>query len=122
MEGLRKVTDAEVTEVAGQRKLLKWTVPGLAHFFTMWGFTVLLTTIIEAYGSLFDRNFHIPWIGHGQLARLRRGLLCDGGARVVVRLRHYSHKERTRQEAARESLLRQPHRCRVGGARDDRRW
>jgi Fe-S oxidoreductase len=61
--GLRKVTDAEVVEVAGQRKLLKWTVPGLAHFFTMWGFTVLLTTIIEAYGSLFDRNFHIPWIG-----------------------------------------------------------
>ncbi|MGC2485281.1 MAG: (Fe-S)-binding protein [Acidimicrobiales bacterium] len=62
-QGLRKVTDAEVTEVAGQRKLLKWTVPGLAHFFTMWGFTVLLTTIIEAYGSLFNRGFHIPWIG-----------------------------------------------------------
>jgi Fe-S oxidoreductase len=61
--GFRKVSDAEVVEVAGQRKLLKWTVPGLAHFFTMWGFTVLLTTIIEAYGSLFDRNFHIPWIG-----------------------------------------------------------
>ena len=61
--GFRKVTDAEVTEVAGQRKLLKWTVPGLAHFFTMWGFTVLLTTILEAYGALFDRNFHIPWIG-----------------------------------------------------------
>ncbi|HTT58733.1 MAG TPA: (Fe-S)-binding protein [Acidimicrobiales bacterium] len=62
-QGVGKVTDAEVTEVAGQRKLLKWTVPGLAHFFTMWGFTVLLTTIIEAYGSLFNRSFHIPWIG-----------------------------------------------------------
>ena len=62
-QGFRKVADAEVTEVAGQRKLLRWTVPGLAHFFTMWGFTVLLTTILEAYGSLFDRGFHIPWIG-----------------------------------------------------------
>ncbi|MHB8380592.1 MAG: (Fe-S)-binding protein [Acidimicrobiales bacterium] len=62
-QGFRRVADAEVTEVAGQRKLLRWTVPGLAHFFTMWGFTVLLTTILEAYGSLFDRNFHIPWIG-----------------------------------------------------------
>ncbi|MCU1362361.1 MAG: Fe-S oxidoreductase [Acidimicrobiaceae bacterium] len=61
--GVRKVADAEAVEVAGQRKLLKWTVPGLAHFFTMWGFTVLLTTILEAYGALFDRNFHIPWIG-----------------------------------------------------------
>jgi hypothetical protein len=62
-QGLRKVSEAEVAEVAGQRKLLRWTVPGLAHFFTMWGFTVLLTTIVEAYGALFSRNFHIPLIG-----------------------------------------------------------
>jgi Fe-S oxidoreductase len=55
--------EAEVTEVAGQRKLLQWTVPGLAHFFTMWGFTILLLTIIEAYGDLFDTDFHIPIIG-----------------------------------------------------------
>ncbi len=61
--GLRKVADVEALEVAGQRKLLRWTVPGLAHFFTMWGFTVLLTTILEAYGALFSRNFHIPIIG-----------------------------------------------------------
>jgi Fe-S oxidoreductase len=54
---------AEVTEVAGQRKLLQWTVPGLAHFFTMWGFTVLFLTIIEAFGDLFQRTFHIPLIG-----------------------------------------------------------
>jgi Fe-S oxidoreductase len=62
-QGFRKVTDAEVVEVAGQRKLLRWTVPGLAHFFTMWGFIVLMTTILEAYGALFQRSFHIPWIG-----------------------------------------------------------
>ena len=62
-QGLRKVSEAEVVEVAGQRKILRWTVPGIAHFFTMWGFTVLMTTIIEAYGALFSRNFHIPLIG-----------------------------------------------------------
>ncbi|MHB8334544.1 MAG: (Fe-S)-binding protein [Acidimicrobiales bacterium] len=61
--GLRRVSEAELVEVAGQRKLLRWTIPGLAHFFTMWGFFVLLATIIEAYGALFNRNFHIPWIG-----------------------------------------------------------
>ena len=55
--------EAEVTEVAGQRKLLQWTIPGLAHFFTMWGFTILLLTIIEAYGDLFQKTFHIPGIG-----------------------------------------------------------
>jgi Fe-S oxidoreductase len=62
-QGFRKVSETEVVEVAGQKKLLQWTVPGLAHFFTMWGFTILMTTILEAYGSLFSRNFHIPWIG-----------------------------------------------------------
>ena len=60
---VRKVSEVEVVEVAGQTKLLQWTVPGIAHFFTMWGFTVLMTTIIEAYGSLFQRDFHIPLIG-----------------------------------------------------------
>jgi Fe-S oxidoreductase len=60
----RKAAEAEVVEVAGQRKLLKWTVPGTAHFFTMWGFTILLLTIIEAYGALFVRDFSIPLIGH----------------------------------------------------------
>jgi Fe-S oxidoreductase len=55
--------EAEVTEVAGQRKLLQWTVPGVAHFFTMWGFTVLFLTIIEAFGDLFQKTFHIPGIG-----------------------------------------------------------
>jgi Fe-S oxidoreductase len=55
---------AELSEVAGQRKLLQKPVAGLAHFFTMWGFTVLLLTIIEAYGDLFDKTFAIPGIGH----------------------------------------------------------
>jgi Fe-S oxidoreductase len=54
----------ELSEVGGQRKLLKWSVPGLAHAFTFWGFTVLLLTIIEAYGALFSRTFAIPGIGH----------------------------------------------------------
>jgi Fe-S oxidoreductase len=54
----------EATEVIGQRKLLKWTVPGAAHAATFWGFIVLLLTIIEAYGDLFSRTFAIPGIGH----------------------------------------------------------
>ena len=62
-QGFRKAAEAEVTEVAGQKKLLQWTVPGIAHFFTMWGFTVLLLTIIEAYGALFVRDFAIPIVG-----------------------------------------------------------
>ena len=54
---------AVATEVLGQRKLLKWTVPGVAHFAVFWGFTILFATIIEGFGALFDRDFHIPIIG-----------------------------------------------------------
>src|SRR6202048_47138 len=56
--------EVQATEVIGQRKLLKWSVPGAAHAATFWGFIVLLLTIIEAYGNLFSRTFAIPGIGH----------------------------------------------------------
>ncbi|MBO0830710.1 MAG: (Fe-S)-binding protein [Actinobacteria bacterium] len=55
--------ETQVTEVIGQRKLLMWSVPGLAHAFTFWGFIVLLLTIIEAYGALFSNRFAIVLIG-----------------------------------------------------------
>ena len=54
----------QLSEVFGQRKLLRWSVPGAAHALTFWGFIVLLLTIIEAYGDLFSRTFAIPGIGH----------------------------------------------------------
>ncbi|MDQ4094292.1 MAG: heterodisulfide reductase-related iron-sulfur binding cluster [Actinomycetota bacterium] len=53
----------QLVEVFGQRRLLKWTIPGLAHFFTFWGFVILITVYVEAYGALFDENFTIPLIG-----------------------------------------------------------
>jgi Fe-S oxidoreductase len=55
--------ETQATEVIGQRKLLKWTVPGIAHALTFWGFLVLILTIIEAYGALFSKHFAIPLIG-----------------------------------------------------------
>jgi Fe-S oxidoreductase len=55
--------ETQVTQVIGQRKLLKWSVPGLAHALTFWGFIVLFLTIIEAYGDLFSRHFSIPLFG-----------------------------------------------------------
>ena len=54
---------AEATEVLGQKKLLKWTIPGIAHVFAFWGFLVLGLTILEAYGSLFVADFGVPVVG-----------------------------------------------------------
>ncbi|MDT7554656.1 MAG: hypothetical protein QOI16_3192, partial [Pseudonocardiales bacterium] len=54
----------QLVEVFGQKRLLKWSVPGLAHFFTFWAFVILATVYLEAYGALFDPDFAIPFVGH----------------------------------------------------------
>lgn len=60
---------AQLVEVFGQRKLLKWTPSGTAHFFVMWAFFILATVYLEAYGALLQGaitgtpDFHIPIIG-----------------------------------------------------------
>ncbi|HEX4100154.1 MAG: (Fe-S)-binding protein [Pseudonocardiaceae bacterium] len=70
----------QLVEVFGQRRLLRWTVPGLAHFFTFWGFVILITVYIEAYGVLFDENFAIPLVGHSPVL----GFLQDFIALAVL--------------------------------------
>ncbi|WP_036457645.1 (Fe-S)-binding protein [Mycobacterium sp. UM_WGJ] len=55
--------ETQIREVAGQAKLLKWNIPGIAHFFTMWAFFVLITVYIEAYGQMFNPHFAIPLVG-----------------------------------------------------------
>jgi Fe-S oxidoreductase len=78
--GLGERLRTQLTEVFGQRRLLRWTIPGLAHFFTFWGFLVLLTVYIEAYGALFDEHFAIPLIGHSPVL----GALQDTFALAVL--------------------------------------
>src|SRR6201996_3193840 len=92
--------DAEVqaTEVIGQRKLLKWTVPGAAHAATFWGFIVLILTIIEAYGDLFSRTFAIPGIGTWPAIGFIEDLFSVGVLAgiitfTVIRIRNNPHTE-----------------------------
>ena len=88
----------QLTEVIGQRKLLKWSVPGAAHAATFWGFLVLLLTIIESYGDLFSRTFAIPGIGHWAAIGFIEDLFSVGVLAgiitfTVIRLRNDPHKE-----------------------------
>ena len=64
----------QVVEVFAQKKLLKWSVPGAAHFFVFWAFLILRPVYLEAYGALFDPE--LPHPDHRHLAgpRLRAGL------------------------------------------------
>ena len=60
---LGEAVKGQLVEVLGQRKLLKWSVPGAAHFFVFWAFLILATVYLEAYGALFNPDFHIPLVG-----------------------------------------------------------
>ncbi|MGI8867624.1 MAG: heterodisulfide reductase-related iron-sulfur binding cluster [Mycobacteriales bacterium] len=85
-------------EVFGQRRLLKWSVPGAAHAMTFWGFIVLLLTIVEAYGALFDRDFAIPGIGHWRWVGFLEdffavAVLAGVIAFAIIRLRHGPERE-----------------------------
>ncbi|MDG4663257.1 (Fe-S)-binding protein [Mycobacterium sp. 236(2023)] len=62
-DNLKKRITTQFEEVFGQTRLLRWSVAGVAHFFTMWGFFILGSVYVEAFGLLFDRHFHIPIIG-----------------------------------------------------------
>ncbi|RFD24702.1 FeS-binding protein [Mycobacterium uberis] len=70
----------QIAEIFGQRRLLRWSLPGMAHFFTMWGFFILLTVYLEAYGTLFQPSFHIPIIGRWDVL----GFLQDFFALAVL--------------------------------------
>ena len=80
LDGIGQRAKDQLVEVFGQRKLLAWSVPGVAHFFTFWAFIVLALTIVEAYGALFDRDFAIPVIGKWALV----GFLEDFFAVAVL--------------------------------------
>src|ERR1700743_391825 len=53
----------QISEVFGQRRLLKWSIPGIPPFLTIGGFFILASVYVEAYGTLFQNNFHIPIVG-----------------------------------------------------------
>jgi Fe-S oxidoreductase len=90
--------ETQASEVIGQRKLFKWSVPGAAHAATFWGFIVLLLTIIEVYGDLFSKTFAIPGIGHWAFIGFIEDLFAVGVLAgiitfTVIRLRNNPHKE-----------------------------
>src|ERR1700743_213785 len=82
----------QISEVFGQRRLLKWSIPGVAHFLTMWGFFILATVYVEAYGTLLQHNFPIPIVGRWDALGFLQdfialGVLVGIGTFAIIRLR-----------------------------------
>jgi Fe-S oxidoreductase len=88
----------QLVEVFGQQRLLKWSVPGLAHFFTFWAFVILITVYLEAYGALFVSDFHIPLIGTWAVLGFLQDFIASAalisiGVFAAIRLRHDPERE-----------------------------
>jgi len=50
-----------LVNIFGNKKLLRWSLPGIAHFWVMWAFFVLQTTLLEAVGELYiGPEFQLP--------------------------------------------------------------
>jgi hypothetical protein len=50
-----------LVNIFGNRKLLRWTLPGIAHFWVMWSFFIVQTTLLEAAGELYiGPEFQLP--------------------------------------------------------------
>jgi ferredoxin/nitrate reductase gamma subunit len=92
----RRLED-EAVVVLGQRKIFQRLLPGFMHAFIFWGFLVLLTTIAEAVGEVFDPDFAIPWIGHSAWLALVQdvfAVLVLVGLALAVYIRKIQRPER----------------------------
>jgi Fe-S oxidoreductase len=52
-----------LTQVVGHTKVFRRFTSGLLHLFIFWGFIVLLSTIIQAFGEAFVPGWTLPGIG-----------------------------------------------------------
>ncbi len=108
--------ETQATEVLGQKKLLQWSVPGIAHVFAMWGFIILTLTIIETLGAVFiAQDFAIPFIGRWAVI----GFIEDVFILLVLVGLVIFAIIRLRTQPAKQGrilpVLRLPHRCRLAG-------
>jgi hypothetical protein len=58
--GLAGRVGTGLVEVLGQAKLLRWSLPGIAHLMAFWGFIVLGLTLVEGYGALSSATSTSP--------------------------------------------------------------
>ena len=109
----------EATEVVGQRKLLKWSVPGAAHALTFWGFIGLAA---DDHRGL--RGAVLPDVRHPAdralgVHRVHRGPVRRGGAGRDHHLRRDPAAQRPASRGPQVAVLRLAHRRGVAGPRPD---
>src|SRR3954453_8018147 len=75
-----------VVESLGHTRMLKWSAIGAAHWFVFLGFYGLFLTLVEAFGEVWNPEWHLPLIGDWGLWNLFADIIGTGTILGIVYL------------------------------------
>ncbi|SDY25112.1 Fe-S oxidoreductase [Modestobacter sp. DSM 44400] len=84
-------------ESLGHTRMLKWSAIGAAHWFVFLGFYGLFLTLVEAFGEVFNPEWHLPLIGEWSLWNLFVDVIGTGtilGILYLIVRRQLDHPRR----------------------------
>jgi Fe-S oxidoreductase len=73
-------------ESLGHTRMLKWSAIGAAHWFVFLGFYGLFLTLVEAFGEVFNPEWHLPLIGEWSLWNLFVDVIGTGTVLGIIYL------------------------------------
>jgi Fe-S oxidoreductase len=73
-------------ESLGHTRMLKWSAIGAAHWFVFLGFYGLFLTLVEAFGEVWNPEWHLPLIGEWAVWNLFVDLIGTGTILGIVYL------------------------------------
>jgi Fe-S oxidoreductase len=73
-------------ESLGHTRMLKWSAIGAAHWFVFLGFYGLFLTLVEAFGEVWNPEWHLPIIGEWSLWNLFVDVIGTGTILGIVYL------------------------------------
>src|SRR5215213_5364521 len=84
-------------ESLGHTRMLKWSAIGAAHWFVFLGFYGLFLTLVEAFGEVWNPEWHLPLIGDWGLWNLFADIIGTGTVLGIIYLiirRQWDHPRR----------------------------
>ncbi|SDE40305.1 Fe-S oxidoreductase [Blastococcus fimeti] len=85
-------------ESLGHTRMLKWSSIGIAHWFVFVGFYGLFLTLVEAFGEVWNPEFHLPLIGNWGIWNLFAEIIGTGTILGIVYLIYRRQKDHPRRQ------------------------
>ena len=85
-------------ESLGHTRMLKWSSIGVAHWFVFIGFYGLFLTLVEAFGEVWNPEFHLPLIGNWGVWNLFAEIIGTGTILGILYLIYRRQKDHPRRQ------------------------